>query len=82
MATAKTFKTAIKERTVILLNHEDITNYLKSIGYNDIPSNVEIVIPVPDEGDWSNTNLDINDTYIKVSYIKTISPKEPNISEF
>ena len=71
MATAKTRTTAIKKRTDILLNREDITAYLKTLGY-DVPSDAEIVVPVPGGGDWSNTDLELSETIIKISYIKTL----------
>jgi len=60
-------KTSKKETTTIMLDHNDIIEFLESKGIHSIGA--EITVHVPSGGDYSDTDLDIGtETLIKVKF--------------
>jgi hypothetical protein len=52
------------------LSYDNIRECLSRLGYN-VPSNASITVRVPGGGDWSNTDLDLQETQIDVRWTDT-----------
>jgi len=63
----KVVKKKVVEATSITINRDDFIEIMGKAGV-DIPENARIFIEVPSGGDWSNTELSLVDSPIKIKY--------------
>lgn len=50
------------EEHVLKLNHKDILTLLAAGAGVDVPYNADVIVHTPGGGDWSNMDLDVDDS--------------------